>query len=482
VEKMKNSLGALKPRCDHAVADPRMRRAPRSIPLLLAALLALALAPAAQASPNPVPRAHTSVVGGRDALATEVPWQALVLIWASQTEVYICGGTIVDPTHVVTAAHCVTDTTDDGTTTVASAGDIDVYAGLRNFSDADERPLPAGVQYARPTAAPSVNPNWAPESVNMAGDSALLTVTPMDLSGPYAQAIAPAPTGFLPMNNSNLLLSGWGTTTAYEPDAPNGNPGRTPDRLQVNDHVPMRSTTCATKYHSQFNGNTQICAGSPGNDSCQGDSGGPLTQQYNGSFVLVGIVSWGFGCASSRDLPGVYTRVQAASTDALIASFGPTATVNDNSTQSQPPTTATPTSAPVPPAIPPTVTLTPPPVPAPVDSAAPTTKLVHASCSTKTRECTLTVRVVDPQPSGGVKGVQGTVTTSYKSTCTVKGKRKACTKTVAAKHLTAKAIGVDTYKIVTPRLRAGKQAFALYGIDVAGHRQAKATRLTKTTR
>ncbi|HEY6758163.1 MAG TPA: serine protease [Baekduia sp.] len=458
-----------------------MRRAPRSTLLLVAALLALALAPSAHARQSPVPRAHTSVVGGRDALATDVPWQALVLIWASDTEVYICGGSILDPTHVVTAAHCVTDTSGT-TTTVAQAGDIDVYAGLRNFSDARVRPLPAGVQYASLTAAPSVNPNWAPNSVNMGGDSALLTTTPMDLSGPYAQAIAPAPNGFLPMNNSNLLLSGWGTTTAYEPDAPNGNPGTTPNRLQVNDHVPFRSTTCSTKYHSQFNSATQVCAGSPGNDSCQGDSGGPLTQQYNGSFVLVGIVSWGFGCASSRDLPGVYTRVQAASEDALLASFGPTATVNNNSTQTQPPTTATPTPAPAPPAVPPTVTVTTPPVAAPVDGVAPKAKLLSTSCSAKTHVCTLTVRVTDPQPSSGVKGVQGTVTTSYKSTCKVKGKRKACTRTAAAKHLTAKAIAFDTYKITTPRLRAGKQVFALYGIDVAGHRQAKATLVTKTTR
>ena len=183
-----------------------------------------------------------------------------------------------------------------------------------------------------------------------------------------------------------------------------------------------------------------------------------------------------------KSFPGVYTRVQATSTDALIASFGPTATVN-NAAQQQPSTTpAATTPAPAPPAVPAAVTVTAPPVPAPVDGAAPKAKLLSTSCSARTHVCTLTVRVTDPQPSSGVKGVQGTVTTSYKSTCKVKGKRKACTRTAAAKHLTAKAIAFDTYKITTPRLRAGKQVFALYGIDVAGHRQAKATLVTKTTR
>ncbi|OQR81883.1 serine protease family S01A, partial [Achlya hypogyna] len=57
---------------------------------------------------------------------------------------------------------------------------------------------------------------------------------------------------------------------------------------------------------------TMVCAGGiKGEDTCQGDSGGPLTVSKNGKDVLVGLTSWGLGCAQAG-LPGVYSRLSQA--------------------------------------------------------------------------------------------------------------------------------------------------------------------------
>lgn len=53
-----------------------------------------------------------------------------------------------------------------------------------------------------------------------------------------------------------------------------------------------------------------ICAAAPGRDTCQGDSGGPMAFNNNGRFEIIGLTSWGRGCAEPN-YAGVYARVSA---------------------------------------------------------------------------------------------------------------------------------------------------------------------------
>ncbi|MFI5868397.1 serine protease, partial [Streptomyces sp. NPDC051546] len=76
--------------------------------------------------------------------------------------------------------------------------------------------------------------------------------------------------------------------------------------------VPFVSdASCQASYGSQLTPGEEICAGfdQGGVDTCQGDSGGPMFRRDNaGSWIQVGIVSWGQGCATPG-YPGVYSEV-----------------------------------------------------------------------------------------------------------------------------------------------------------------------------
>ncbi|MNT55643.1 Trypsin [compost metagenome] len=86
-----------------------------------------------------------------------------------------------------------------------------------------------------------------------------------------------------------------------------------PARLQKVD-VPLVTTeSCNISYKNEIT-DRMMCAGFPegGKDSCQGDSGGPLVAKTtDNQTYLIGVVSWGTGCARAGK-PGVYAKVSYA--------------------------------------------------------------------------------------------------------------------------------------------------------------------------
>lgn len=102
--------------------------------------------------------------------------------------------------------------------------------------------------------------------------------------------------------NKKAVVTGWGT---LNPDT-----GEVPDVLYEVSVKTWTNYDCqtGTNYDEEMITETMICAGEDGKDSCWGDSGGPMIVNDDGKYTLVGVVSWGYGCAM-EGYPGVYARV-----------------------------------------------------------------------------------------------------------------------------------------------------------------------------
>ena len=98
------------------------------------------------------------------------------------------------------------------------------------------------------------------------------------------------------------MATGWGSLFA--------SPMVRPDILQYIRIPTWDKNKCGKFTKDQITEN-MLCAGGAQKDACQGDSGGPLVTEVDDKFVLIGVTSWGVGCAT-KDYPGVYSRVTSA--------------------------------------------------------------------------------------------------------------------------------------------------------------------------
>ncbi|MCS6828213.1 MAG: trypsin-like serine protease [Caldilinea sp.] len=237
--------------------------------------------------------AHSpTIIGGGPADPGEYPWQ-VALLQANTGQWWGCGGSLISPSWVATAAHCVSE----GGSAVTSPSALHVVVGRHDLTTNEGQRIPV--------AEVHVHPNFNPATFD--SDIALLRLRyPVTLTTtvqPIALVTAGDAALFAP--GVEATVTGWGTRTAGAPDFPN-------ELYEVN--VPIvAQDVCAFTYAAQGAQitNNMLCAGLAvgGKDACQGDSGGPLiVPDGAGGFKLAGVVSWGIGCAQPG-LPGIYTRV-----------------------------------------------------------------------------------------------------------------------------------------------------------------------------
>ena len=224
-----------------------------------------------------------NIVGGNTAADGEFPFLVRLYVTISGAT-YLCGGSLLSDTWVITAAHCL-----EG----ASASGISIRAGSNQKSSGGEV-ISATHLFVHPDYDNSTLDNDIALIELSAAVSAPNTGTISRLTTNEASAM---PEG------STVWVAGWGTTSFQG--------SGTENLLKVSVDVSYRDT-CATNsdYFDYELTNNMLCAGVPGGgqDACQGDSGGPLFRFSGNKTWLAGIVSWGQGCALA-DYPGVYTRV-----------------------------------------------------------------------------------------------------------------------------------------------------------------------------
>jgi Trypsin len=288
---------------------------------IAAALLAPGLATPAAAQDTPQPR----IVGGTNASPDEYPYQVYLEI-DTVNGTFACGGSVLDATHIATAAHCVVDEDAGPYPQVVAA------QGVRAWHGGTDRP--GGVNdpgYPEMLQAPSVITVSADKRYRRGGrdfvyDSAVLTLAqPLDLDGPSTKAIPLA--NAADVSNAfttplDATITGWGGR--FE-----GDPVGT-EVLQEADVPLVTDAVCRDTFGDDIEDTVMICAGdeSPplSRDTCQGDSGGPLAIPGVGSAPsLAGITSFGGVCGAG---PGVYTEVDEPATTALLS----------DDTQTPPPT------------------------------------------------------------------------------------------------------------------------------------------------
>lgn len=279
------------------------------------------------------------IIGGDESDAGEFPYYV---------SLDGCGGSLIGPSVVLSAAHCAPGGSELEGDTVR----VGAFQFQENNSDGS-----VTVSVATQANHPNYNDNTVQNDfmlLRLAQPVQIPNMPMLELSNNLNDIADDTP----------LTVLGLGITSA-------SGGGSNPNQLMDVEVQANSNAECVNAYgNDPFDGvdiNTMFCAGvqGGGKDSCSGDSGGPIIRVVGNTHRQVGVVSWGIECATA-EFPGVYAKIPDAGyswiQQLVCDQWGETSSICDNNGP-------TPTSPPVPPPTPPPVpSPTQPPVPNPTPS------------------------------------------------------------------------------------------------------------------
>ncbi|XP_060980139.1 acrosin [Dama dama] len=235
------------------------------------------------------------IVGGRDAAHGSWPWMVSLQIFTyhNNRRYHVCGGSLLNSHWLLTAAHCFR--------IKKKVTDWRLIFGAKEVEWGSNKPVKPPLQ-ERYVEKIIIHEKYSASSES--NDVALIKITPPVTCGHFiGPGCLPHFRAGPPRVPQTCWVAGWGF---LQENARRTSPVLQEARVDLIDLDLCNST----RWYNGRIRSTNVCAGYPEGkiDTCQGDSGGPLMckDSVENSYVVVGITSWGVGCARAKR-PGVYT-------------------------------------------------------------------------------------------------------------------------------------------------------------------------------